>query len=185
MSQRNAAAVLLLATALPGIGERAAAAERPALAVERAELAPEGAVLTFRLAPGLPDSLVERLEAGEALTVTYDVAVVRARRWWFNATQGRVKLSLTAQRDPVTRTYHLTRRRGGAAEPAAEAADLDRALAWLTSVEALALPFRRSPREGAVLTYRIQATLDRRLVLLVFPRSARSEVARGRVGEGP
>lgn len=178
VSRAFALVAILVALASAGV---APAAER--VRVEDLDVAREGdtVVVGYRLAGSIPDDVVERLDAGFAVTFRHRVELVLRRSYWLTPSRllHRCEIETTATYDSLTKQYRLervTRHDVPDEEPipetveSATTASVDEVRDWLTELDDVALPadgLDDAPgRRGRV---RVSSVLGRRYVLFVFP----------------
>ncbi len=140
--------------------------------------------VSWRLDDAFPEEVLERLQSGIPVTYRHRVELV-SKRWMPlvpDKVLSRVTVETTAEYDSLTRRYRLERVeevevRGrevdaaGALPAERVTEDPDEVRAFMTEIDAVALPLPPGLREGPKRWIRVSASLGRRFVLGIFPSS--------------
>ena len=181
---RAVLSLLAVCAVILGAGGTPARAEEPRVVevrgVERAE---GGLRFDLALAEGLPEKLVDELDQGERVSVTWELELVRDRHLWFNTTVAKLELRASASYDPLTKRYALERRVGKKPTESAEAGQREEALEWLTRASGALLPVSDKALGKPRLRWRVRAILDRKLVMLFVPTTVKTAWGKGVLGE--
>jgi len=166
----------------PPIGEPSPG--RPHVEDLSVELGTGRATVSFRVADAWSEEALERIQSGLPVTFRHRIEFVAPRG--FPLLPARTLLGVTvetrADYDSLTRRYSLYRivhnpeRKTGPAERSV-GRTLEDMRKWMTEIDGLQIEDPRFPFDGIRLKVRIQSSLGRKYVLLIFPgsRSAKAE----------
>jgi uncharacterized protein DUF4390 len=145
--------------------------------------------VSYRVVEGLSETMLERIHSGISVRFRHRIELrqKRAVPIWFSRELGQTTVETQVDYDSLTQQYRLrrsTRRRGdGSSEPTAEERLTDSTAemeAWMTRL----VDVRVTPAGGqatGALRVRVDVTLDRRWVLLVFPSTVDAQATIGLV----
>lgn len=179
-------AIALAAGALLG---SAARADGPRIEALSAEWDGAAARVSYRVAEGLSETMLERIHSGISVRFRHRIELrqKRAVPIWFSHELGQATVETQVDYDSLTQQYRLRRathvRGDGPTEPVAEETVTDSAAemeAWMTRLVDVRVPPAAGQATGA-LRVRVDVTLDRRWVLLVFPSTVDAQATIGLV----
>jgi hypothetical protein len=169
-------------SASPAVGE--APAGKPRVENLAVELGTGNVVVSFRVADAVTEETLERVHSGIPVTFRHRIEFMAPRG--FPLLPARTLLGVTvetrADYDSLTRRYSLYRtvRIPGQRNPSPQRSvgrTVEDMRSWMTEVDRLRIDDPRFPFEGLNVKVRIQSSLGRKYVLLIFPgnRSAKAE----------
>lgn len=180
MTNPTTRALLIAALLLvPATGSLGAGAPRPVIEDLALEWpSPQRAVASYRVTNGFSEDAEERLRSGLTITFRHRISLEARRRMMPNPEVARVRIEVTAAYDALTRQYTLTRTLAFKGAHRKELEDvvtqrttdsIEEMRRWMTEIEAVELydPSGEMP-EGS-LRLRVESTVGRRYVLLIFP----------------
>jgi hypothetical protein len=185
MQLRESIAGMLLAVALlqgapPEVVSQSA---RPTVAELSATLndARDRVIVRFRVADGLTEDALERIESGIAVSLKYRLRLTAKRGFLMLPRKevARTRIRVVASYDSLTGQYSLTRTievrtkrkrdRPPLIETTHTTASLDEMRAWMTEFEEIPLYEPDRAIEEETLRVKLDSDLGRRYVMLIFP----------------
>ena len=179
LSRRTLLAVVTLLPVVAGSGS--GTAEKPRIDALTVRVVQPRALVSYRIAGGLPEQTLERIHSGLPVTFKHHMQVFAVRRFRLipDKELARTTIKTTAEYDSLTRQYKLTRRveywtrhRKDAPPPEESqrtTESLDELQAWMTEFEDVPVydPTRQLP--DAPLVVKVESIVGQRFALLIFP----------------
>lgn len=150
-------------------------ADRPRITAFEAEREQDQVSVTYRLANGLSEETLERIQAGISVSYRHRVEVLSRRTMWTDKVVARAKVETSVTYDSLNRRYALTRRvevkqkKKPIVETTGATSSVEEMRAWMTElndIPKLELPADVSDER---LRVKVESTMGRRYLWYLIP----------------